>query len=86
MPLSKIGNPLSIQFLHAKEHVTPSHKTRSKMNLYVVQEIVQAHSDSIWVAEFSPCGNFLATGGKDAVLKVWKVKKRGEDPVRMQES
>ena len=40
---------------------------------------MQAHSDSIWVAKFSPCGNFLATGGKDAVLKVWKVKKRGSD-------
>ena len=49
------------------------------MNLYAVQEIVQAHSDSIWIAKFSPCGNFLATGGKDAVLKIWKVKKRGSD-------
>ena len=49
------------------------------MNLYAVQEIVQAHSDSIWVAKFSPCGNYLATGGKDAVLKIWKVKRRGSD-------
>ena len=40
-----------------------------------MQEIASAHSDSIWVAKFSPCGKYLATGGKDACLKVWKVKK-----------
>ena len=44
------------------------------MNLFAVQEISNAHSDSIWVAKFSPCGNYLATGGKDACLKVWKVR------------
>ena len=40
-----------------------------------MQEIV-AHSDSIWVAKFSPCGNYLATGGKDACLKVWQVRQQ----------
>ena len=70
---------LSLQFMHAKEAITASNKGKTKMNLYAVQEIVQAHSDSIWVAKFSPCGNYLATGGKDAVLKIWKVKRRGSD-------
>ena len=38
----------------------------------MVQDM-RAHTDSIWVAKFSPCGRYLATGGKDAVLKVWEV-------------
>ena len=33
---------------------------------------IQGHTDSIWVAKFSCDGMYLATGGKDAVLKVWK--------------
>lgn len=49
------------------------------MELYTVQAIPQAHSDSIWVARFSFCGRYLATGGKDACLKIWKVKDQLED-------
>lgn len=59
--------------MHDKTVVHTSTKTQSNLNLYAVQEI-HAHSDSIWVAKFSPCGNYLATGGKDACLKVWKVR------------
>ena len=44
------------------------------MDLFTVQAIPHAHSDSIWVAKFSYCGRYLATGGKDACLKIWKVK------------
>ena len=39
---------------------------------FLVQGI-RAHSDSIWVSKFSSDGQFLATGGKDAVLKIWQV-------------
>lgn len=59
--------------MHDKAIVHTSIKAQSNLDLYAVQEIA-AHSDSIWVAKFSPCGNYLATGGKDAVLKVWKVR------------
>jgi WD40 repeat protein len=47
-------------------------KSIHEFDLFLVQEI-RAHSDSIWVARFSPCGNFMATGGKDAVLRIWQV-------------
>jgi WD40 repeat protein len=47
-------------------------KSVHDFELYLVQGI-RAHSDSIWVAKFSPDGQFLATGGKDAVLKIWQV-------------
>ena len=45
----------------------------NNFDLYAVQEINRTHSDSIWVAKFSPCGSYFATGGKDACLKVWVV-------------
>jgi WD40 repeat protein len=47
-------------------------KHRHEFQLFLVQDI-KAHSDSIWVAKFSPCGMYLATGGKDAVLKIWQI-------------
>jgi len=37
-----------------------------------VQDI-RAHQEPIWVVKFSPCGLFMATGGKDGVLKIWSV-------------
>ena len=49
------------------------------MDLYTVQTIPNAHSDSIWVAKFSHCGKYLATGGKDACLKVWRVRDPTEE-------
>lgn len=64
----------SNRFLHDKVEMSTTTKTKSQLNLHVVQEIRNAHSDSIWVAKFSPCGKYLATGGKDACLKVWRVK------------
>jgi len=52
---------------------TKTHKKGTRdFEPYLVQG-VRAHSDSIWVAKFSADGLFLATGGKDAVLKIWQV-------------
>jgi WD40 repeat protein len=40
--------------------------------MFLVQDI-RAHQEPIWAAKFSPCGNYLATGGKDGVLKIWSI-------------
>ncbi|TVU02650.1 hypothetical protein EJB05_51839, partial [Eragrostis curvula] len=40
--------------------------------LYVRQE-VRAHEGSIWTIKFSPDDRFLATGGEDRVVRVWRV-------------
>jgi len=40
--------------------------------LEVAQTII-AHQAQIWVASFSVDGNFLATGGQDGIVKIWKI-------------
>jgi WD repeat-containing protein 44 len=55
--------------------VTKTHKKSSHdFELFLVQGI-RAHNGPIWVAKFSPDGQFLATGGQDAVLKIWQVNR-----------
>jgi WD40 repeat protein len=47
-------------------------KSIHNLDLFLVQDL-RPHSDSIVCAVFSSCGRYLATGGKDAVLKIWEV-------------
>ena len=62
-----------------------SNKAQSKIRLFSIQKIDNAHSDSIWVAKFSHCGRYLATGGKDCCLKVWRVRNPIERTVIIEE-
>jgi hypothetical protein len=39
-------------------------------NLHYTQRL-SGHSGAVWVAKFSQDGRYLATGGQDAVLRVW---------------
>ncbi|KAG5019414.1 hypothetical protein JHK87_015269 [Glycine soja] len=41
--------------------------------LYIGQEI-RAHKGLIWTMKFSPNGQYLASGGEDGVIRIWRVK------------
>jgi len=40
--------------------------------LFIGQE-VRAHKGLIWTMKFSPCGQYLASGGEDGVVRIWRV-------------
>lgn len=40
--------------------------------VYMGQEI-QAHKGFIWTMKFSPDGQYLATGGEDRIIRIWRV-------------
>ncbi|KAK7369469.1 hypothetical protein VNO80_11508 [Phaseolus coccineus] len=40
--------------------------------LFIGQE-VRDHKGLIWIMKFSPCGQYLASGGEDGVVRIWRV-------------
>ena len=58
-------------FIHEKVNSRYYKKQKNmKTSVHLVQDI-RAHQEPVWAAKFSPCGHFLATGGKDGILKIW---------------
>jgi WD40 repeat protein len=41
--------------------------------LLLITTLNKAHDGPIWCTEFSKDGKYLATGGKDSVLQIWKI-------------
>ncbi|CAE5959674.1 unnamed protein product [Arabidopsis arenosa] len=61
---------------------------------YMVQKI-NGHIGKIWVLKFSPDGKYLATGGEDGVVKIWRITlsdsllasfMRQQEPISQQEA
>ncbi|KAG7599863.1 WD40 repeat [Arabidopsis suecica] len=61
---------------------------------YMVQKI-NGHKGKIWVLKFSPDGKYLATGGEDGVVKIWRITlsdsllasfMRQQEPISQQEA
>lgn len=46
-------------------------------NLYTVQEI-QCGFDAIWIIKFSMDGKYMATGGRDGILRIWTITEGNE--------
>lgn len=39
----------------------------------MLQELKDDVKGAIWTLRFSPCGQYLATAGQDALLRVWQI-------------
>ncbi|XP_010479314.1 PREDICTED: uncharacterized WD repeat-containing protein C3H5.08c-like [Camelina sativa] len=61
---------------------------------YIVQKI-DGHNGKIWTLKFSPDGKYLATGGEDGVVKIWRITlsdsllasfMRQQEPISQQEA
>ncbi|XP_010500424.1 PREDICTED: uncharacterized WD repeat-containing protein C3H5.08c-like [Camelina sativa] len=61
---------------------------------YMIQKI-DGHIGKIWVLKFSPDGKYLATGGEDGVVKIWRITlsdsllasfMRQQEPISQQEA
>jgi WD40 repeat protein len=54
----------------------------SDQNIYILDStqhfkcvhILQGHSNSVFCVKYTPCGNFLLSGSRDARLKIWNIK------------
>lgn len=43
------------------------------VNTFQPLHVIQAHQNSVFALSFSPCGQYLLSGGRDAHLKIWNV-------------
>lgn len=48
------------------------------LNNFILKQTLKAHSNSVFALSYSPDGNHLLSGGRDAHLNVWKVEKSYE--------
>lgn len=54
----------------------------SDYNIYILDiqtsfrllHTLQSHSNSVFCVKYTPCGNFLLSGSRDARLKIWNIK------------
>lgn len=36
-------------------------------------QVLNFHNGPVWTMKWSPCGNYLATAGQDAIIRIWLV-------------
>ena len=71
--------PKSSVSKQSKEKTKLEKKTNSELsNLFFAQEL-QCGQDAVWVIKFRSDGNYMATGGKDGVLRIWNVLCQGTE-------
>ena len=51
-------------------------KSFQELTKLILVQNVAAHDGMIWAMKFSSCDHYLATGGQDGFLKIWRVLNR----------
>ncbi|MCS7077256.1 MAG: WD40 repeat domain-containing protein [Bacteroidia bacterium] len=77
-PSANLKNIRGISFSNDKTHLAVA---CSDQNIYILDalsnfkllHIIEAHANSVFCVKYSPCGNYLLSGSRDARLKVWRV-------------
>ncbi|CEO98319.1 unnamed protein product (mitochondrion) [Plasmodiophora brassicae] len=51
-----------------------SHK-KSELDMSALKQlqVLNFHNGPVWTMKWSPCGNYLATAGQDAIIRIWLV-------------
>lgn len=78
-PQANLKNIRSIAVSQDKTHLAVA---CSDQNIYILDitehfnrvHTLQGHTNSVFCVKYTPCGNFLLSGSRDARLKVWNIK------------